>query len=125
MAESQVVTNILNCVLIFYKKGVSGSSFLRREFSFNMLCFVGQLCILPCYLVVSSHYSKPFKFKLSKHIKAQVRTKSTVLPFVPLSRRVYSLYASQSKWLHLYTFLNWNFSWSSHHTSRYVGAKQQ
>ena len=32
--------------------------------------------------MVSGHYSKPFKFKLSKHIKAQVRTKSTVLPGV-------------------------------------------
>ena len=40
--------------------------------------------------MVSGHYSKPFKFKLSKHIKAQVRTKSTVLPFVPLSQRVYT-----------------------------------
>ena len=41
-------------------------------------------------MVVSGHYSKPFKFKLSKHIKAQVRTKSTVLPFVPLIQRVYT-----------------------------------
>ena len=31
MAESQVVTNIINCVSIFYEKGMSGSSFLRKE----------------------------------------------------------------------------------------------
>ena len=29
------------------------------------------------------------------------------------------------EWLHLHIFLNWNLGWSSHHTSRYVGAKQQ
>jgi hypothetical protein len=29
--ESQVVTNVINCVSIFYEKGASGNSFLRKE----------------------------------------------------------------------------------------------
>ena len=29
--QSQVVTNIVNCVSIFYEKGASGGSFLRKE----------------------------------------------------------------------------------------------
>ena len=51
-------------------------------FFFNMLRMVGLQCLLPSYQVVRSYQvtSKPFKCKLWKHIKHQVRTVSPVLP---------------------------------------------
>ena len=52
-----------------------------------MRSIVGSLCILPGHQKVSGHASKPFKFKLGKHIKHQVRTIQSVLPRVRNWRR--------------------------------------